>query len=168
MCSAPTCHVANVRPSIDSPHLAVISRNTPEHQCLWFQFYWASKFYCMTIATDSSPPTCPPSAADWVAAGVTAASETSVTTATDVASVAVTVVAAANSIITAANATAVNAANAVVAALLAAAAGNNVDDGRTTSKRASVISSAAKISLRAYFKEADEGLSSHVVGSGIS
>ena len=35
----------------------------------------------MTIAADSSPPTCPPSAADWVAAGIAAASETSVTAA---------------------------------------------------------------------------------------
>ncbi len=81
--------------------LAVISRNTPEYQCLWFQFYWASNFYCMAIAADSLPPTGSPSAADWVAAGVAAASETSVTAATDVASAPVaTVVAAADSIIT--------------------------------------------------------------------
>jgi hypothetical protein len=134
MCSAPTCHVANVRPSIDSPHLGLVSRPTPEYQCLWFQFYRASNFYCMAIATDSSLPTGRPSAADWVAAGVVAASKTS-TAATVVASAAVAVVAATDSIITAADATAVNAANhAAVAAPLAAAAGNNDDNAITTSK----------------------------------
>ncbi len=152
---APTCHVTNVRPSIGSPHIAVISRNTPEYQCLWFQFYWASNFYCMTITADSSPPTGPPLAADRVAAGVAAALEMSITAAAVVASAPVATVAAADSIIIAADAAAVNTADAVVDAPLATAAGNNVDDGRTTSKRASVISSAAKISLHAYFEEAD-------------
>ncbi len=90
-----------------------------------------------------------------MAAGAASASETSVTAAANFASAAVVVVAAADSIIIAADATAVNALDAVVAAPLAAMAGNNVDDGRTTSKRASVISSTAKISLYAYFKEAD-------------
>ena len=156
MCSAPTCHVINVTPSIDSPHIAVILRPMPEYQCLWFQFYWASKFYYMTIATDSSLPTGPPSAADWVAVGVAAASETSVTAAAVVASAPVAVVAAADSIITTADATAVNAADhAPVAAPLAAAAGNNDDNAVTTSKRASVISSATKISLCTFFEESD-------------
>ena len=137
MCSAPTCHVANVRPSIDSPHLGLVSRPTPEYQCLWFKFYWASNFYCMVIAADSLLPTGPPSAADWVAASVAAVSETS-TAATAVASAAaaaVAVVAAADSIITAAHTTAVNATDhAAVVAPLAAAAGNNDDDAITTSK----------------------------------
>ena len=109
----------------------------------------------MAIAADSSSPTGPPLAADWVAASVAAASETSVTSATVVASAPVATVAATDSIIIAADAAAINAADAVVAAPLAAVAGNNVDDGITTSKRASVISSAAKIALRAYFVEAD-------------
>ena len=155
MCSAPTCHVTNVRPVIDSPHIAVISRRSPEYQYPWFRFYWASNFYCMAIAADSSSPTGPPLAADWVAASVAAASETSVTSATVVASAPVATVAATDSIIIAADAAAINAADAVVAAPLAAVAGNNVDDGISTSKRASVISSAAKIALRAYFVEAD-------------
>jgi hypothetical protein len=58
-------------------------------------------------------------------------------------------------IIIAVDATAVNAVDTAVAAPLAAAAGNNDDDARTTSKRASFISSAAKISLCGYFEEAD-------------
>ena len=91
MCSAPTCHVANVRPSINSPHLGLVSCNTPEYQCLWFQFYRAFNFYCMAIAADSSSPTGLPLAADWVAAGVAAASETSVTAAAIVASATVAV-----------------------------------------------------------------------------
>jgi hypothetical protein len=41
---APTRHVANVRPSRDSPHRAVIPGQTPEYQYLWFQFYRASSF----------------------------------------------------------------------------------------------------------------------------
>ena len=102
----------------------------------------------MVIATELSSPTGPLLAADWVAACVAAASETSVTAAAVVASAAVTTVAAADSIITAAaDAEAVNAADAAVAAPLAIAAGNNDDDAITTSKRVSVISSAAKISL---------------------
>ena len=72
----------------------------------------------MAIAAESSSPTGPPSAADWVAAGVAAASETSVTAATIVAS------AAAHSIITAVDAAAVNAPHTAGAAPLAAAAGN--------------------------------------------
>jgi hypothetical protein len=60
MCSAPTCHVTNVTPSIDSPHQAVILRDTPEYQCPWFQFYRASNFYCMTIAAEPSSPSCLP------------------------------------------------------------------------------------------------------------
>ena len=91
MCSAPTCHVANVRPSINSPHLGLVSHPTPEYQCLWFQFYRASNFYCMAIAADSSSPTGLLSATDWVTAGVAAASETSVTAATVVASAAVAI-----------------------------------------------------------------------------
>ena len=100
MCSAPTCHVRKVRPVIDSPHIAVISRRSPEYQYPWFRFYWASNFYCMAIAADSSSPTGPPSAADWVAASVAAASETSVAAAAVVASAPIAVVAAADSIIT--------------------------------------------------------------------
>jgi hypothetical protein len=61
MCLAPTCHVTNVRPSINSPHRAVIPHDTPEHQCPWFQFYRASNFYCMTIAAERSLPFGPPS-----------------------------------------------------------------------------------------------------------
>jgi hypothetical protein len=91
MCSAPTCHVANVRPSINSPHIAVIPRNTPEYQCLWFQFYRASNFYCMAIAPESLLPTGLPSAADWVAVGVTAALEMIVTAAAAIASAAIAV-----------------------------------------------------------------------------
>ena len=44
MCSAPTCHVTNVRPSMDSPHRVVILRNTPEYQYPWFRFYCDSIF----------------------------------------------------------------------------------------------------------------------------
>ena len=91
MCSAPTCHVANVRPSIDSPHLGLVSHPKPEYQCLWFQFYRASNFYCMAIAADSLSPIGPPSAADWVAAGIAVALETSITAATVVASTAAAV-----------------------------------------------------------------------------
>jgi hypothetical protein len=54
----------------------------------------------MTIATYSSPPTVLPPAADWVAVGVAAASETCVTAAAVVASAPVAVVAAADSTIT--------------------------------------------------------------------
>jgi hypothetical protein len=150
MCSAPTCHVTNVRPSIDSPHIAVILRNTPDYQCLWFQFYRASNFYCMVKAADSLLPTGPPSATDWVAAGVAAALETSVTTAAAVTAAVVDsiITAAADSTITAAaDAAAVNVADAAVAALLATTAGNSDDDAITTSKQASVISSSLKISL---------------------
>ncbi len=86
MCSAPTCHVANVRPSIDSSHIAVVSRNTPEYQCLWFQFYRASNFYCMAIAAEPSSPSGPPSVADRAAVSGAAASETSVTASAVVAS----------------------------------------------------------------------------------
>ena len=64
----------------------------------------------MAIATDSLPPTCLPLVADWVAAVVAAASETSVAAAAIVASAPIAVVATIDSIITAANATAVNAA----------------------------------------------------------
>ena len=110
MCSAPTCHVTNVRPVIDSPHIAVISRRSPEYQYPWFRFYWASNFYCMAIAADSSSPTGPPLAADWVAASVAAASETSVTSATVVASAPIATVAATDSIIIAADAAAIVAA----------------------------------------------------------
>ena len=109
----------------------------------------------MAIAADSSSPTVLPLAADWVAAGVAAASETSITAAPIVASAAVATVATTDSIITADDAADVNTANAAVAASLAAAAGINDDNARTTSKRASVISSIAKISLHAYFEEAD-------------
>ena len=86
----------------------------------------------MTIAADSSSPTGPPSAADWVAIGVAAASETSVTVAAVVASAPVATVATADSIIIAADAAAVNATDAIIAAPLAAAAGNSIEDGKTT------------------------------------
>jgi hypothetical protein len=59
MFSAPTCHVTNVRPSIDSPHQGLVSRLMPEYQCPWFQFYRASNFYCMTIAAEPSLPSGP-------------------------------------------------------------------------------------------------------------
>jgi hypothetical protein len=61
MCSAPTCHVMNVRPSINSPHQAVIPRDMPEYQCPWFQFYRAFNFYCMSITAEPSSPSGPPS-----------------------------------------------------------------------------------------------------------
>jgi len=54
MFSAPTCQVTNVRPSRDSPHQRLVLRLMPEYQCLWFQFYRASNFYCMAIAAESS------------------------------------------------------------------------------------------------------------------
>ncbi len=76
-CSWPphVIQVRNVRPSRNSPHRAVIPRDTPEYQCPWFQFYRASNFYCMAIAAELSLPSGPPSAADWVAVSVTVASE---------------------------------------------------------------------------------------------
>ena len=101
----------------------------------------------MAIATELSSPSGVPSAADWVAAGVAAASETSITAPAVVPFAAVATVAAADSIITAADAAAVNTADAVIAVPLAAVAGNNDDNAITTLKQASVISSAAKISL---------------------
>jgi hypothetical protein len=60
MCSAPTCMSCD-ECSIDSPHRAVIPRDTPEYLCPWFQFFWASNFYCMTIAAEPSSPSGPPS-----------------------------------------------------------------------------------------------------------
>jgi hypothetical protein len=86
---APTHHVVNVRPSRDSPHWSVIPRQTPEYQCLWFQFYRASNFYCMAIAAKPSSPSGPPSAADWAAVSVAAVSETRVDAAAVVASASV-------------------------------------------------------------------------------
>ncbi len=80
--------MANVRPSIKSPHIAVIPRNTPEYQCLWFQFYRASNFYCMAIAAEPSLPTGLPSVADRAAIGGAAALETGITASTVVASAA--------------------------------------------------------------------------------
>ena len=112
----------------------------------------ASNFYCMAIAAELSSLTGPPSAADWSAVSVAAAPETLVAAPIAIAT------AAAGSIITAADAAAVNATDAPVAAPLAAAAGNNDDNAITTSKRVavlSVISSTAKIFLRAYFEGAD-------------
>ncbi len=91
MFSAPTRHVTNVRPSPNSPHQAVISHQTPEYQCLWFQIYRASNFYCMAIAAGPSSPSGPPSATDWAAVSIAAASETRVTAATVVASTAIAV-----------------------------------------------------------------------------
>jgi hypothetical protein len=73
---APTRQVTNVIPSIDSPHRAVIPRDTPEYQCPWFQFYRASNFYCMAIAAEPLLPSGPPSAADWAAVSITVALET--------------------------------------------------------------------------------------------
>jgi hypothetical protein len=120
----------------------------PEYQCLWFQFYRASNFYCMTIATESLSPTGPPLATDWVAASVAVAAETSVTTAITAIATDSIITAATDSIITAAaDAAAVNTADAAVAAPLAVAAENNDDDAITMSKQASVIFSTMKISL---------------------
>ncbi len=70
------CHVTNARPSIDSLHRAVWPRNTPEYQCLWFQFYRASIFFCMETFAELSLPSCPPSVADWSVVSITGASET--------------------------------------------------------------------------------------------
>ncbi len=75
MFSAPTRQVTNVRPSRNSPHRAVIPRDTPEYQCPWFQFYRASNFYCMAITAEPSLLSGLPLAADWVAVSVTVASE---------------------------------------------------------------------------------------------
>jgi hypothetical protein len=72
MRSASTWHVVNGRPSTDSPHQATIPHNTPEYQCLWFQFYRASNFYCMAIAAELSSPSGPTSVADSAAINVTA------------------------------------------------------------------------------------------------
>ncbi len=66
-------------------------RQTPEHQCLWFQFYRASNFYCMAIAAEPSSPSGPPLAADWAAISDAAALETSVTATAVIASAAVAV-----------------------------------------------------------------------------
>ena len=110
----------------------------------------ASNFYCMAIATELSSLTGPPSAADWVAACVAAASETSVkaTAAVVAAATDSIITTAADSIITtAANTSSRNATNVDIAAPLAAAAEKNDDNAITTLKRTSVISSAAKISL---------------------
>ena len=149
MCSAPACHVGNVRPSIDSPHLAVISRSMPEYQCLWFQFYRASNFYCMAIAPESLSPSSPPSAADcWRRLSVAVALETSITAAVAVAVATTVASTAANSIITAAaNAAAVNATKAPLPLPLPPRQETINDNTITTSKRASIISSAVKISL---------------------
>jgi hypothetical protein len=58
ICSAPTHHMTKVRPPIDSPHRGLVSRLTPEYQCLWFQFI-RSHFYCMAIAAECHPhPAC--------------------------------------------------------------------------------------------------------------
>ena len=101
----------------------------------------------MAIAAESSSPTGPLSDADcWLCISdavaletrVTAAAATAATTATD-------------SIIIAVDAAAVNATNITVAVPLAAVAGNNDDNARTMLKRASVISSATKISLHGIF-----------------
>jgi hypothetical protein len=67
--------VTNIRLSIDSPHQAVILRDTPEYQCPWFQFYRASNFYCMAIAVEPLLPAGQLSAADWAAVSVTVALE---------------------------------------------------------------------------------------------
>ncbi len=107
----------------------------------------------MAIAAELLSPTNPPSAADcWPSVSDAVASETRVTAA---AAAVAAAAAAADSIIIAVDTAAVNPVDTAVPAPLATAAGNNDDDARTTSKRASVISSAAKISLRAYFEEAD-------------
>jgi hypothetical protein len=75
MCLAPTCHVANVRPSRNSPYRAVILRQMPEYQCHWFRFYRASNFYCMPTSAELSSPSGLPLAADRVAVSVAAALE---------------------------------------------------------------------------------------------
>jgi hypothetical protein len=92
VCVAPTCHVLNVRPSIDSPHQGLVLRPTPEYQCLWIQFYRASIFYCMATSPDSLLPSGLPSAADWATIGVATASKSSVTATATIASAAITVV----------------------------------------------------------------------------
>ena len=109
----------------------------------------------MAIAAESSLPTGPPLAADcWPHVSNAAALEARITTAAAAAVVATTT-AATDSIIIAVDTPAVNAVDTAVAAPLAVAAGNNDEDVRTTPKRVYVISSATKISLRAYFEEAD-------------
>ncbi len=61
------------------------------YQYLWFQFYRASNFYCMAIAAEPLSPSGLPSAADWAAVSVAAASETSVIASAIVASAAVAI-----------------------------------------------------------------------------
>jgi hypothetical protein len=84
MCSAPTCHVTNVRPSINSPHRVAISRRTPEYQYPWFRFYCDSIFFSMLDAAGGDThrggqPSIPPSATDPAAVTVTAASSETAT-----------------------------------------------------------------------------------------
>jgi hypothetical protein len=82
----------------------------PKYQCLWFQLYRASNFYCMAIATEPSSPSGLPSAADcWVRVSFAVALEMSLTAAT---------AAVADTIITAADAVAINPADAAIAAPL--------------------------------------------------
>ncbi len=88
-CSACTSRTTKVRPSCDNLPQGLVLGQTPEYQCLWFQFYRASNFYCMAIAAEPSAPSGPPPAADWAAVSITAASETSVTTSAVVASAAI-------------------------------------------------------------------------------
>jgi hypothetical protein len=178
MCSAPTCHMTKVRPSINSPHQGLVSRLTPEYQCPWFKFYRASNFYCVMIAAEPLLPSGPPL-------------ETRVTATAAVASTAIAVAndndhpcnghdvddytrhapsnAVAASAITTADAAAAAAVNNEdddndnvqihpTPQPTAAVGGNTVEAAGTTSKQVamlSVISSAAKISLRAYFEGAN-------------
>jgi hypothetical protein len=84
MCSAPTCHVTNVRPSIDSPHQVVISCRTPEYQYPWFRFYCDSIFFqhagcCRWRYSSGGRPSIPPSATDPAAVTVAAASSETTT-----------------------------------------------------------------------------------------
>jgi hypothetical protein len=52
---------------------------TPEYQCLWFQFYRASDFYCMAIAVEKLSPSGLPLAADGAAVNIAAALEMTTT-----------------------------------------------------------------------------------------
>jgi hypothetical protein len=124
----------------------------------------ASNFYPMAIAAEPSSPSGPPSAADWAAVSVAAASETRVTAAAAaaVASAAVAV-AVTNDDVAAAAADNEDDDNDDVRIhpppqQTAAIVGNTVEAAGTPSRRvavSSVISNAAKISLRAYFEGSD-------------
>ena len=90
MCLASTCRVANVRLSNNSPHHGLLLPLTPEYQCLWFKICRAFNFTAWQLPQNRPLlPSGLSSVADWAAVSVSAASETSITATTVVASTAV-------------------------------------------------------------------------------